>query len=340
MGLTRRRFIASAGVLAACGLARRAPGSVGQPSADTSRHFEWIEVRPGVHAAIGEGGNALLCVRAGRSALVDCKLAAFGITLRREAEAFGSPVRAVFNTHHHADHSGGNHAFTADLPVIAHANAAPRVESQFERYTQGIAQAAAQIAQSDRAGGTVRGEVAALAERAAQLTPASFIPRQLVGDSATFDLGGERFDLHHFGPGHTDNDLVIHLPGTNVLHPGDLLFHRRHPFIDRAAGATTLGWIAALEKAAALCDASTVVIPGHGAVTDVSGLRRQAEYFHRVREAVGKVVAAGGSADEAAAIDLPVFEGYEFAQSRERALRAVFEELSAPAATADPAGVR
>ena len=38
-------------------------------------------------------------------------------------------------------------------------------------------------------------------------------------------------------PAHTDGDSLIHFENANIVHMGDLMFNRRHPFVDRSAGA-------------------------------------------------------------------------------------------------------
>ena len=55
--------------------------------------------------------------------LVDCKNPGLGQSLRREVEAYlgsDATLAQVVLTHHHHDHSGGNPAFTPDLPLYGH----------------------------------------------------------------------------------------------------------------------------------------------------------------------------------------------------------------------------
>jgi cyclase len=44
-------------------------------------------------------------------------------------------------------------------------------------------------------------------------------------------IGETRAELIYLGPAHTDNDIVVWLPGPRVLFAGDLLFRDAMPII-------------------------------------------------------------------------------------------------------------
>jgi len=296
--ISRRAF--SAGLLAAAGTAALGHAAVLRSArAQGGDQLTLQELGPNLQVITGRGGNTLVVAGDGGTLLIDCKIPGSGGPLRALAEKAGVPVRAVLNTHHHGDHTGGNPGFTGDLPVYAHKVCAPRVRAQVAS----------------------RGE-----------DPKPFLPTETTGDGAVLTPAGVRAEISHIGPGHTDNDLFVFFPEHNTLHTGDLLFHNLHPFIDRPAGATTAGWIRSCRAMLKHCDADTTVIPGHGDVTDRSGIERQIAYFQQVRDAVGEVLRAGGTASDAEAVTVPLFEGMGFEQLRGRVLKSVYEELSEEAA--------
>ncbi len=172
----------------------------------------------------------------------------------------------------------------------------------------------------------MKADIKALKEGLATLDEKAFTPTASFKDTQDLDIGGVKVVLRHFGPGHTDNDLIVHLPEQNVIHAGDLLFMGRHPVIDRSAKATTVGWIESLKRIIALCDAKTRVVPGHGDLTDASGLKGQIEYFEKMREVIGAAIKAGKSKEEVAKMPSP--EAYAKYGNGERAFGAMFEELS------------
>jgi len=334
-----RRDLVLAGAAAAAGLvlphARAAQPGAGQPASPPGDKFlEWRSLGEGVDVALGFGGNAAVFRTKDGDVLIDCKNAPFGQVLRRES---GDRLKAVINTHHHADHTGGNHAFTGDLPVMAHKNATPRVLAQMNRYISQLKEAATQLeGRTGPAAEAVRKEAKALYLRVEQLKVPQFAPTATFDPTIVHELGGERFTLTHLGPAHTDNDIIVHWPARNVIHTGDLLFHKRHPVIDRDAGATTVGWRQALREIIALCNAKTTVIPGHGDPTDLDGLKTQIAYFDAAEKLVRDALAAGKKRDEIIRLPLAGFESYSAVQGLPRVLTAVLAEVAPPAAPPPP----
>ena len=143
------------------------------------------------------------------------------------------PFSMVINTHHHGDHSGGNIAFKGlTNTVIAHSNALKNLQAVAAR---------------------------------AKTEDKQFFPTETFTDRLTKKVGKERIVLHYFGAGHTNGDIFVHFKKANIVHTGDLVFNRRHPFVDRTAGANIESWIKILDKAQKTFNADTTYIAGHAA---------------------------------------------------------------------------
>ncbi|RYF91689.1 MAG: MBL fold metallo-hydrolase [Chitinophagaceae bacterium] len=143
----------------------------------------------------------------------------------------GKPFRLLINTHHHGDHSSGNIAFIGLVQqVIAHANSKKNQEN---------------LAKTQKT-------------EAKQLYPTDTFTTTWKAK-----VGRERIKLHYLGAGHTDGDSFVHFEHSNIVHTGDLVFNRRHPFIDKTAGANIANWIKVLNRATELFDNKTVYISGH-----------------------------------------------------------------------------
>src|SRR5690606_748636 len=89
----------------------------------------------------------------------------------------------------------------------------------------------------------------------------------------------------------------------NVAHMGDLMFHQRHPVVDRAAGATIKNWITVLERTVQDHANDTVYIFGHAntALPVVGGraeLEQFRDYFEALLSLVEKQARAGRSRDD------------------------------------------
>lgn len=338
MGISRREFSIVAGSALAIGAmnvrawARHSQPENARKNAEKASEtwFEWKKVAENAWAGIGEGGNSLAVFDEGEWMLVDTKNAGYGDALRREAAALhpDSKLARVINTHHHADHTGGNYAFAPEIAITAHAQAIPRVREQVERYKERLKGVPAQLAKSEKPGArAMQAETEKLVAELEKLTADRFVPAEAIEGDTEIKVGSRGVRLRHFGPAHTDNDMIVHLPELNLLHTGDLLFMGRHPVIDVNAGATTAGWLASLAKLIEICDDKTVVVPGHGDITDVNGLRRQVKYFETVRAEVKAARGHGRTRDEVLRLPLTEFKEYGSPERARGMLGAAYDEM-------------
>ncbi|GAB3694980.1 MBL fold metallo-hydrolase [Saccharopolyspora tripterygii] len=154
-----------------------------------------------------------------------------------------APLRIVL-THGHFDHCFGTSAFLP-APVWAHercpAHLTRTADEQREHW----------VAHYRAAGAT--GTANALAAS----SPTA--PDHLVSDRVDLDLGGRIAQLHHFGLGHTDHDLVVAVPDAAVAFAGDLVEQGAPPDFGEAHLDR---WPATLD--AMLAIGPEVVVPGHG----------------------------------------------------------------------------
>jgi glyoxylase-like metal-dependent hydrolase (beta-lactamase superfamily II) len=329
MQLSRRDFSVLAGASMGA-LLLGAPASGRRPEPEA--WLEWKKVADRAWAGIGEGGNSLAVRDADEWVLIDTKNPGFGEALIREGgvQAGGARLARVINTHHHADHTGGNYAFTPKVPVVAHAAALPRVKGQIDRYKERLQALPAQVLKSQKPGAAqIVEDTRELIERIDDLDAARFVPTETFEKESEQKVGATRLVLHHFGPGHTDNDAVVHIPDLDVVHTGDLVFNGRHPFMDAASGATSTGWIASLQRVIELCRPETIVVPGHGDITTIEGVRTQIRYFEAARAAVRKAVDAGATREKASESEIVGFDALG-SQGKSRVLSAIYDELAAP----------
>lgn len=169
--------------------------------------------------------------------------------LKKNSDA---PIKYLINTHHHGDHSGGNIAFKGLAKhILAHENSKKNQK---------------RVAINNKN-----------------------LDKQLLPDKTYYDdwqkhVGDESIAMHYFGPAHTDGDSFIHFENTNIVHMGDLMFNRRHPFVDRSSGASIKNWIKVLHKATRYFDSNTTYIFGHAAdgyniVGNADDLKKFADYL-------------------------------------------------------------
>lgn len=332
MGTRRAFLIGTAGVMAGAAfapaaLARRAP---------SARRLEdilaWAKVSGSTRAVVdlSLGGNVLMVVGGGEALVIDSKFPYLGPALREDAAgaAGGAEARvSLLNTHHHGDHTGGNNAFVGRGETYAHPKAIERIRGQIDNYRTG-AEAAVGQASQNLAGNRRAVELAVeVAQSAANLRAEDFVPMTPVGGGSRIEVGGLAIDVHHFGAGHTDNDLVAHVASENVIHTGDLVFSGLHPFFDTNGGVTAKGWMNSLAGILELCDAETVVVPGHGPVGGREIVQKQREYLAALVAAVEEEVRKGTTKEDAQQLSWPFMDGLGFEQIKGRAIGAVYDQI-------------
>ncbi len=324
--ITRRDFCLALGAVAAAG--SRPPRSWGTLPRRQAP-FDYQEIRGKGAVILGDGGRVLVMPTGDGPVMIDAKFFHTADDLYEQVlQHVKTPPALLINTHHHRDHTGGNWKFSPHGQLIAHKNLAPRLAGNLAQYRRTAQQELDQLRQSGADEIRINSAIARLA-RADRLAVDDFAPDRLCSAELNVSPGGLELYIRHYGPGHTDNDVVVFLPKLNILHMGDLLFHELHPFIDKAAGATTVGWQRSVREAMKLCNDETIIIPGHGKVTDRTALPKQIEYFDQLRQIVAKAMAEGKSRDETTTMKPQVFTGRGLDRLQSHALGVVYDELSA-----------
>ena len=230
----------------------------------------------GVYMLMGQGGNIGLSVGDDGVFVIDDQFAPLTEKILAAIGAITSdPVRFVFNTHWHGDHTGGNENLGATgAMIVAHDNV--RVRMSTEQVLERIG-------------------------RPVSTTPASpdgALPVVTFAEDVSFHINGDRLHAFHVSNAHTDGDAIVHFVGANVVHMGDTFFRDRFPFIDTASGGSIDGLIAAAGRALAVMDTDTQVIPGHGSLSGREDLRAYRDALKTMRDAVASLMTRGMSLEQ------------------------------------------
>ena len=237
----------------------------------TSRVY-YVQGQPGLASAANEGfnSNAGFVVTDAGVVVVD----ALGTIALGEAlvKAIGKvtdkAIRRVVVTHYHADHFYGLAALKkAGAEIWAHV-------AGREYLTSG--EGARRLEQRAR-------DLFPWVEPGMKLVAAD---RWLETDES-FTLGGVPFEVHHLGPAHSPEDVIVVLPSEGVIFSGDILFAGRIPFVGEADSKQ---WLERIERLLAM--KPVLMVTGHGQVSrdPVKDLGLTREYLIFLRTAMGKAV--------------------------------------------------
>jgi glyoxylase-like metal-dependent hydrolase (beta-lactamase superfamily II) len=240
--------------------------------------------------------NAGLITAAGTSLLVDTL---FDLRVTREMlDAMAPvtqshPIEQAMNTHGNGDHWFGNELLPDGIPIVTSAAALEEMRA--------VPPAAAQLMFHELELGP---EWEAFARQTFRRFDFSGIEPRLPTESFTGHaerhVGDREVQLIELGPAHTAGDAIAFVPDARVVFTGDLLFVEGTPVM--WAGPASR-WIEACDRILEL-DADTLV-PGHGPVTDASGVRDLQRYLRFVADE-SRMRFEAGMDEQAAADDIEI----------------------------------
>jgi cyclase len=185
------------------------------------------------------------------------------------------PVKFVFDTHHHGDHTYGNAVWTGTGAVtIAYQGVAEEMKRYEPARWQMTVKERKDVAEMHRD------------------TPEP--PQQTFTDSPhVISDGTRRVEFYHFGWAHTRGDGFVYLPQERVLCSGDAAVNGPYNF----TGDGNIGnWPKVLDGAMKL--KVDHVLPGHGGPGGKEVLTGQRAFMIELRKAVQAEVAKGRKLDD------------------------------------------
>lgn len=214
-----------------------------------------------LHVLFGPGGNVGVSSGEDGIVLIDDKFSNNAEEiLYHVSEISDGDLLFVINTHLHGDHTGSNPEMKAEgAMIMAHENVRNRMGMTYENKAFG---------------------------RTVEAKDESFWPVVTFTDQASLHFNGITARAVHIPTAHTDGDSIVIFEEPNVIHMGDNLFLGMFPFVDVDSGGSMSGMIAAHDAALAIADDDTVIIPGHGRLTDKAGLQAARDNLQTIYDRV------------------------------------------------------
>ena len=247
-------------MLSSCGLAGFAAAQ--QPPIPLSTKplkggVYWVEGGAGANTAFIVGTDGVI--------VIDAKMTADSAKemLGEIAKVTSQPVTHVILTHSDGDHVNGLAGFPKGLTIIAQENCKKEME--------------------DSLGGP-------------RPSPHDYLPTKTVADKESLTLHGVRIELLHFGPAHTNGDLVVYLPSQKMAFTGDLTQPLPYPIIHPEKNGSSEGWIHTTKMLLAM--KVETYVPGHGELQTKADLQKSLKDLEERRTKIKELVAQGKSLDE------------------------------------------
>jgi cyclase len=232
-----------------------------------------------VYMLEGAGGNIGVSVGPDGILIVDDQFAPLADKIKAALRTLGDgKLKFVLNTHYHGDHTDGNVVFGHDAPIIAQTNVRKRLSTE---------------------------QISKFFNRTTPASPKEALPVITFDQSVSVFFNGEEIKVIHYPHGHTDGDSVIFFTGSNVVHMGDDFFNGRFPVVDLEAGGDVEGLTKNVADIISKLPTGVKIIPGHGPLSDVEGLKTFHRMLTETTNIVRKRMAAGKTLEQMKAEGLP-----------------------------------
>ena len=281
-----------------------------------------LPVRGNVYVLLGAGANitasvgrdGVLMVDAGRAQMSDQVLEAVarlqdGLDLRdtplgrgaetrssvasRNSEPAPKPIRYIIDTSADPDHAGGNEKIRMAGRTFTGGNVAGNIAD--------AAEGAAILAHENVLQRLIEpepGEVKAPPD--AQPTDTYYTDSMKLSHF----FNGEGIQLIHQPSAHTDGDSLVWFRGSDVIAAGDIYSTMSYPVIDVKHGGTINGVIDGLNRILDLSvaefrtEGGTLVIPGHGRLSDSADVAYYRDMVTIIRDRVKAMIDKGMTLDQ------------------------------------------
>jgi len=277
--LSRRRFIAAAGLGAAAAFVPRllfaqtkgiVPTMI---DAAAQAKIDTHPLRRSISVLEGSGGNIAVLTGKEGKLLID---SGFTVSKPRIMDALNNlsadPITQLINTHWHVDHTDGNDwVHSAGATITAHENTKKHLST------------------STRVEGW---------QYTFPPSPAGALPTTIFNGEHHMHHNDTSIALKYYGPAHTDSDISVVFEEADVIHVGDTFWNGIYPFIDYSTGGSIDGMIRATERNLSLITDKTIVIPGHGPVANKAALAEFRDMLATIRNNVAVLKKQGKSLSE------------------------------------------
>jgi len=248
------------------------------------QNFDAVQVRVlkaqgNIYMLTGAGGNVTVQAGSDGVLVVDTQYAEMSQKLLTAIRSISTaPIRYIIDTHVHGDHVGGNENIKKAGATIAGGNVSGDIKDAAEG-AQIWAHDNVLLRMSDP-------------KRTPAIPTAAWPTSTFTGKDKKLFFNGEGVHLIHEPAAHTDGDSIVFFRRSDVISAGDIFNTTNFPVIDVAGGGTINGIIDGVNHLIEIIipvygqEGGTMVIPGHGRLSDLGDVLNYREMATIVRDRV------------------------------------------------------
>jgi glyoxylase-like metal-dependent hydrolase (beta-lactamase superfamily II) len=218
----------------------------------------------------GVPGNVVAVASTDGVVLIDSGAADSARALK--ANLAGAKVRELFNTHYHADQTGGNALFGKEGATI-HAHTITRQWLSTDYYVPAE-------------------------DRWVKAPPEAARPTRTFRNKGEMTAGAEHIEYGYLLEAHTRGDIYVFLRDSNVLAVGDVAAPLRDPVLDWYSGGWLGGRVDALDDLLALANDGTRIVPAYGPVMTRAQLQAERDMMLHLYDRTTLLTTQGRSAQD------------------------------------------
>ena len=218
----------------------------------------------------GAPGNAVALSSGGAIVLVDGGSSALAHAVRTSLA--GANVRTLFNTHYHAEQTGGNVLF-GPAGASIHAHVITRQWLATDYYVPAE-------------------------DRWVKALPVTALPTATFREKGEMKMGVESIEYGYLLEAHTRGDIYVFFRDSNVLAVGDVASPLRDPALDWYAGGWLGGRVDAMDDLLALANDETRIVPSYGPVMTRAQLQAERDMMLHLYERTTDLTDHGRSAQD------------------------------------------
>jgi glyoxylase-like metal-dependent hydrolase (beta-lactamase superfamily II) len=270
----RRNFLqTSLGSLAALASVSALGGLEGcqqLPGRQTSGALPTEKLADRVTLITGTPGNVVALTSSEGFVLVDSGSSAAARGVRNSLA--GGKVRTLFNTHYHAEQTGGNELFGKAGAEI-HAHEITRQWLATDYYVPAE-------------------------DKWVKALPKVAWPTKTFREKGEMKVGAESIEYGYLLEAHTRGDIYVFFRDSNVLAVGDVASPLRDPALDWYAGGWLGGRVDAMDDLIKLANDETRIVPAYGPVLTREQLKAESDMMHHLYDRTTELTDHGRSAQD------------------------------------------